>query len=170
MLLLVFLFIIDYRFVSHRAHLIFVTISVRHLREPLSTVFTLVGRLPAMHVNMVFNVIQLGVSLTAVLALEQLIWSSGAEVRLEPLDVAAVVAVGVYALFSVHFGWVYVGLLACDILFKVKVSFDGDFGRRTNCLRLLQWERLCIISVVNYGVHLSGHLADEGHQDGLISA
>ena len=90
-----------------------------------------------MHVNMVFNVIQLGVCLTAVLALKQLIWSSSAEVGLEPLDVAAVVAVGVYALLSVHFGRVYVGLLVRDILLKIKVSFDGDFGRRTNVLRLL---------------------------------
>ena len=89
---------------------------------------------------------------------------------MEPLDVAAVVAVGVYALFAVHFGRVNVRLLASHILLKVKVSFDGDFCRRTNGLRLLQWERLCIISVVNYRVHLSGHLADEGHQDGLISA
>ena len=123
-----------------------------------------------MHVNMVLNVIQLGVRLAAVLALKQLVGSPGAQIGLEPLDVAAVVAVGVNTLFSVHFCRVNVGLFVGNILFKVKVSFDGVLCWLPDVCRLSQWERLCVITVVNYRVHLGGHLADERHQDGLVCA
>ena len=123
-----------------------------------------------MHVDVVLYIIQLGVRLAAVFALKQLVGPPGAEIGLEPLDVAAVVAVGVNTLFSVHFCRVDVGLFVGDILFKVKVSFDGDFRWCADVWRLSQWERLCVITVVNYRVHLGGYLADERHQDGLVSA
>ena len=146
------------------------TISVRHLGKSLAAVFALVRCLSAVHVNMVLNVIQLGVRFAAVLALKQLVGSPGAQVGLEPLDVAAVVAVGVDTLFSVYFSRVNVGLFVGNILFKVKVSFDGVLCWFPSVLRSSQWERLCVISIVNYRVHLGGHLADERHQDGLVSA
>lgn len=146
------------------------TISVCHLGKPLAAVFALVRCLSAMHVDVVLDIIQLGVRLAAVLAFKQLVGASGAEIGLEPLDVAAVVAVGVDTLFSVHFCRVNVGLFVGDILFKVKVSFDGVFRWFSDVRRLSQWERLCVITIVNYRVHLGGHLADERHQDGLVSA
>lgn len=53
------------------------SISVRHLRESLVTVFAGVGCLSSMHVDVILDVIQLGVRLAAVLAFEQLVWPPG---------------------------------------------------------------------------------------------
>ena len=76
-----------------------------------------------MHVDVVLDIVELSVGFAAVFAFEELVRPPGAEVGLEPLDVAAVVAVGVTAFFPVNFCRVYVGLLTCDILLKVKLFF-----------------------------------------------
>lgn len=77
MLLLLTLLLVRWLPVTHAAHFIFMSISVRHLRESLVTVFAGVGCLASMHVDVILDVIQLGVGLAAVLAFEQLVWPPG---------------------------------------------------------------------------------------------
>lgn len=163
MLLLLFLLFVDHLPISHVAHLIFMAISVCHLREPFIAEFTLVRGLPTVHVDVILDVVELGVRLATVLALKQLVGPSGAEIGLEPLDVAAVVAVGVDTLFSVHFCRVNVGLFVGDILLEVKDSLYHIFGWSSNVLRQPDRKRLIVIRKVDEGVHLGGHLAYEGN-------
>ena len=78
MLLLLTLLLVRWLPVTHAAHFIFMSISVCHLRESLVTVFAFIGCLTSMHVNVILDIIQLGVRLAAVLALEQLVRPPGA--------------------------------------------------------------------------------------------
>ena len=164
------LFFVGRLLISHAAHLIFMSISVCHLREALTAEFALVGCLPSVHVNVILNVVELGVRLAAVLALKQLVRPSRAEVGLEPLDVTAVVAVGVDTLFSVNFCRVNIGLFVSNILFKVKVRLVSHFNWCGSVQRLTISSVMRHLRVVNYRVRLGGRLAYERHQDGLVSA
>ena len=49
-------------------------VSVGHLRESLITVATTIRSQSSVHVNVVLDIVELGVGLSAVLANQQLIW------------------------------------------------------------------------------------------------
>ena len=84
---------------SFLADFFLVSVPVCHLRKSLVAVVTLVGSEAPVHVNMVDDIVQLGVGLAAILADEQLVWAAGLVVGQQPLDIAQVVPLRVDAFF-----------------------------------------------------------------------
>ena len=77
-----------------------------------------------MHVDVVLDVVKLGVSFTAVLAFEQLVWSTGAQVWLELLDVPAIISIGIATVFSIDLRRINVLQLVANVPLKAKIPFD----------------------------------------------